>query len=74
MLTTTPRTRLGPWGISRFPDGPFTGKTETVLIAGTPTIRDGVFRYAHELTGVYRYAQECDGRFVYRRKRPGVLA
>ncbi len=30
MLTTTPRTRLGPWGVSRFPDGPFTGKTESV--------------------------------------------
>lgn len=46
-ITTAPRTKLGPWGVSRFPDGPFTGKTEAaVTIDESPRIRQ---RHAEQL-------------------------
>lgn len=63
-ITTTPRTKLGPWGVSRFPDGPFTGKSATLVVAGPVTKRDGIFSYA----------TKRDGVFDRLTKRPGVLA
>lgn len=62
-ILTTPRSRLGAWGVSQAP-GPFTGKTVTIAIAGVPTKRDGIFAYARRRDGLFQYAT----------KRPGVLA